>query len=284
MSWPTAGCSTRPELPALGPHGVLSVRRRLRVPRPAAGRDGAGPRRTGLTREHLLRAPAAVPRRRRAALVASAHRARRAHAFLRRLPLAALRDLPLRHERGDTGVLDEKIPFLKPGRSNPTRKRTTICPSARKRIGHALRTLRARHRTRPAFGEHGLPLIGSGDWNDGMNRVGARGPRRKRVAGVLPLRRAERLPNWPRARRRRSPSAAPGRRGSCSRTSSSTAGTANGIAAPTSTTANPWAPTNEECQIDALPQSWSVISGAGDPARAPGHGRVDQRLVRRDAG
>ena len=25
------------------------------------------------------------------------------------------------------------------------------------------------------FGEHGLPLIGSGDWNDGMNLVGIQG-------------------------------------------------------------------------------------------------------------
>jgi cellobiose phosphorylase len=43
--------------------------------------------------------------------------------------------------------------------------------------------------------------------------------------------------------------------------------------------------TNPECQIDSLPQSWSVISGAGDPARSrQAMQSVDQRLVRRDAG
>jgi len=42
---------------------------------------------------------------------------------------------------------------------------------------------------------------------------------------------------------------------------------------------------NPECQIDSLPQSWSVISGAGDPARSrQALQSVDQRLVRREAG
>jgi cellobiose phosphorylase len=43
--------------------------------------------------------------------------------------------------------------------------------------------------------------------------------------------------------------------------------------------------TNPECQIDSLPQSWSVLSGAGDPHRARQAMQVlDERLVRRDAG
>jgi len=42
---------------------------------------------------------------------------------------------------------------------------------------------------------------------------------------------------------------------------------------------------NMECQIDSLPQSWSVISGAGDPERSKqAMNTVDRRLVRRDAG
>jgi cellobiose phosphorylase len=43
--------------------------------------------------------------------------------------------------------------------------------------------------------------------------------------------------------------------------------------------------TNAECQIDSLPQSWAVISGAGDPLRArQAMLSVDRRLVRRNAG
>ncbi|CAN5481372.1 hypothetical protein BH18VER2_BH18VER2_12420 [soil metagenome] len=42
--------------------------------------------------------------------------------------------------------------------------------------------------------------------------------------------------------------------------------------------------TNPECQIDSLPQSWSIISGAGDPARSrEAMQAVDQRRVRREA-
>ena len=42
---------------------------------------------------------------------------------------------------------------------------------------------------------------------------------------------------------------------------------------------------NPECQIDSLPQSWSVISGAGAPLRSrQAMQSVDQRLVRREPG
>src|SRR6185436_7682330 len=40
---------------------------------------------------------------------------------------------------------------------------------------------------------------------------------------------------------------------------------------------------NQECQIDALPQSWSIISGAGDPQRSKmAMDAVSQRLVRKE--
>jgi len=42
---------------------------------------------------------------------------------------------------------------------------------------------------------------------------------------------------------------------------------------------------NAECQIDAIPQSWAVLSGAGDPTRSrTAMAAVDRRLVRRDHG
>ncbi len=88
------------------------------------------------------------------------------------LPLAACRYVL---STGDTGVLDEPLAFLDgrpldpedesyydlPGRSEATATLYQHCVQA---IRHGL-----------VFGEHGLPLIGSGDWNDGMNRVGIRG-------------------------------------------------------------------------------------------------------------
>ena len=76
---------------------------------------------------------------------------------------------------GDTALLDEWIPFLQGRVLNaneescydlPTisEKQATLYEHCKQAIIHGLH-----------FGEHGLPLIGSGDWNDGMNRVGIEG-------------------------------------------------------------------------------------------------------------
>ena len=77
-------------LPHVGPHRVLSIGRRVRLPRSIAGRDGPGACPAAVApRASAARRGASVSRRGRAALVASAGGARRADAFLRRLPLAA---------------------------------------------------------------------------------------------------------------------------------------------------------------------------------------------------
>ena len=83
-------------LPHLGALGVLSGERRLWLPRSAAGRHGAGRGAAGDdARAPAARRGAAVRRGRRAALVAAAFRAGRAHAHLRRSRLARLRRRPL---------------------------------------------------------------------------------------------------------------------------------------------------------------------------------------------
>src|SRR3989475_10692223 len=88
------------------------------------------------------------------------------------MPLAASRYVMV---TGDTGVLDELIHFAEgrtikmdeesyydlPGRSEEAASLYDHCVRA---IVWGLR-----------FGEHGLPLMGSGDWNDGMNLVGRHG-------------------------------------------------------------------------------------------------------------
>ncbi len=171
---------------------------------------------------------------------------------------------------GDVSILDEKIPFLEA----PTLKveeveRYNAYPQTRKAyplIEHCHRAIQ-KGATR---GTHGLPLIGSGDWNDGLNRVGAGGKGESvwlgwflcdvlnRFAGVCDLRGETEKAKGYRAQAQEY--AASIERyawdGAWYRRAYFDDGTPLG------------SHKEEECQIDAIAQSWSVISGAGDPKRS----------------
>ncbi|MGC4002373.1 MAG: hypothetical protein QM811_04190 [Pirellulales bacterium] len=71
---------------------------------------------------------------------------------------------------GDRTVLDESAPFLTSPPLEPKEHERYELPTRSEESAslyeHCLRTLRRRVRTGP----HGLPLMGCGDWNDGMNR------------------------------------------------------------------------------------------------------------------
>ncbi|MBP2672184.1 MAG: glycosyltransferase, partial [candidate division NC10 bacterium] len=186
---------------------------------------------------------------------------------------------------GDTGVLDEPVHFLAgrpvnpeedsyydlPSRSDTTASLYEHCVRA------VLRSLR--------WGEHGLPLIGSGDWNDGMNLVGAGGKGESVWLGFflydvlgrfadLALRRgdvafSERCRSE--AIQLREKIEQHGWDGGWYRRAYFDDGAPLGSAS------------NSECQIDSIAQSWSVLSGAGDAERSRlAMGAVDDRLVRRN--
>ena len=76
---------------------------------------------------------------------------------------------------GDDGVLDEEAPFLTARLLNPDEHEAYEQPSVSSETGslyeHCLRAIAISLST----GAHGLPLMGTGDWNDGMNLVGAGG-------------------------------------------------------------------------------------------------------------
>ena len=76
---------------------------------------------------------------------------------------------------GDAGVLDEPIHFLKGRPLNRDEESYYELPAQSSDIAtlyeHCVRAIT--HGLR--FGVHGLPLMGTGDWNDGMNKVGAKG-------------------------------------------------------------------------------------------------------------
>ena len=145
---------------------------------------------------------------------------------------------------GDAAILDELVPFLEAPELAPAQE-DRLWPARRSRprsaplYDHCVRALE--HGTR--LGPHGLPLMGTGDWNDGMNRVGAQGQRRERLARLVPA--GDPRPVRPPGRgagRRRARRDVPRRRPRRSAPPSKPApGTATGIAAPTSTTAHRWA-------------------------------------------
>ena len=187
----------------------------------------------------------------------------------------------------DTGVLDEKIPFLEARPVKPEEESYYDLPNVSEESAtlyqHCVRAIE--HGLR--FGEHGLPLMGCGDWNDGMNRVGYQG-RGESVWLAFFL--YDVLTQFAQlARAHRDPAFAE-RCLSQARTLQQNieqhawdgqwyrrAYFDNGD--PLGSQCNP------ECQIDSLSQSWSVISGAGDPVRSNNAMEsVDRRLVRRDAG
>ncbi|HTH56752.1 MAG TPA: glucoamylase family protein [Cyclobacteriaceae bacterium] len=170
---------------------------------------------------------------------------------------------------GDAGVLDEPIHFLEGRQLNageesyydlpiPSGQTVTLYEHCVQAIRHGLN-----------FGEHGLPLMGTGDWNDGYDRVGKDGKgesvwlafflydilirfssvadsRKDSVFADLCNRQAQQLKEnidkhaWDGQWYKR-------------------AWFDNGAPLGSST--------NEECQIDSIAQSWSVLSAAGEIER-----------------
>ena len=191
---------------------------------------------------------------------------------------------------GDRGVLDEPAPFLEGRPVAPDVDSYYDQPGQSAEVAslyeHCVRAIKNGLR----FGAHGLPLIGSGDWNDGMSNVGTAGRGESIWLGfflytvltqfaVLARARgdtgfAERCgTEAAQVRRHLEQHGWDGPEGQWYRRAYFDDGTPLGSAE------------NAECQIDSIAQSWSVLSGAGDPARArQAMQSLDRRLVRRDFG
>jgi cellobiose phosphorylase len=187
---------------------------------------------------------------------------------------------------GDTAVLDESVQYLEgrpvdpPDDSYydlpvPSATSGTLYQHASLALWHGLN-----------FGAHGLPLMGTGDWNDGMNLVGHEGRGESVWLGFFlceVLRcfsaLAQRIGDKDTAdrclRERAQLQArleANGWDGAWYRRAYFDDGTALGSAG------------NAECEIDSIAQSWSVLSGVADADRArAAMDSMHARLVRPDA-
>src|SRR5256885_4672674 len=76
---------------------------------------------------------------------------------------------------GDAAILDEMVPFLDGKPLEEQQTESLSIPVASTTQGSLLEHCRRAIARSATAGPHGMPLIGSGDWNDGLNRVGLGG-------------------------------------------------------------------------------------------------------------
>jgi cyclic beta-1,2-glucan synthetase len=188
---------------------------------------------------------------------------------------------------GDLSVLDEQVAFLDGMilsadeqdaffQPMPSDERATLFEHCARGLDRSL-----------TLGRHGLPLIGGGDWNDGLNRVGAGGQGESIwlgwflhttigtfVAFADQRGQHDRAAFWRQhATSLRDALERNGWDGDWYRRGYFDDGTPLGSAS------------TSECRIDSIAQSWGVISGAADPARATrAMAAVDKNLILRDDG
>ncbi|WP_404477659.1 GH36-type glycosyl hydrolase domain-containing protein [Novosphingobium sp. BL-52-GroH] len=186
---------------------------------------------------------------------------------------------------GDAGILLEEAPFLRgpPLASDEADRyaRFDVTTERRSLFEHCERALERGHR----LGGHGLPLMGTGDWNDGMNRVGEQGRGESvwlawfliaTIDGFVDLcarlERNELTERWkPRA-------------AALAKAAEQSAWDGEWYLRAFDDDGRSWGSASDgECQIDSIAQSWAVLSGGGSPERnARAMASAQQHLVRDD--
>ncbi|HBD96299.1 MAG TPA: cyclic beta 1-2 glucan synthetase [Spirochaetia bacterium] len=188
-------------------------------------------------------------------------------------------------EIGDTGVLDEIVQFLDGPPVNSGEESNYGLPGVAEHSGTLYEHCVIAVKNALKFGVHALPLMGGGDWNDGMNLVGHEGKGESVWLAFFLYKVLTQMSTIAHSR---------GDMEMYSLCMTETAKLSRNIET------NAWDGTwylrafydngesmgssqNTECRIDALPQSWSVISGAVNPERCKvAMEQVDTLLVDRE--
>ncbi len=187
---------------------------------------------------------------------------------------------------GDAGVLDEVCPFL---RSRPLADGETSNyeqPAASTQSAtlyeHCTRALQHARR----YGSHGLPLMGAGDWNDGMNLVGIDGKGESVWLAFFLIAVLKRFAPLAQARDDAALAAL------CEGDAAMLKARVEASAWDGAWYQRAWfddgtplgSAANTECRIDSIAQSWSAICGAAPPERArAAMASLERRLVRPEA-
>jgi len=188
---------------------------------------------------------------------------------------------------GDTGILDEMVSFLEGAQLKDGEVEAYFPPVASTRTASLFDHCALGLDASLAVGGHGLPLIGTGDWNDGMNRVGIGGKGESIWLGWFLAKTLDGFASLAQSRSDGTHAGiwrqhaidlghaldAGGWDGQWYRRAYFDDGTPLGSAS------------SRECRIDAIAQSWAVISGMGDPAHATAAMQaVDTELIRKHDG
>lgn len=188
---------------------------------------------------------------------------------------------------GDTTILDETVHFIEDEPLKQGENERYNIPNVSEQKADIYEHCILAIDKAASFGEHGLPLIGSGDWNDGMNSVGDKGRGESIwlawflytvLVRFIPICRArgdhEKAQEYEEMAYRLVENIENnGWDGGWYRRAYYDDGTPLGSA------------TSEECKIDSISQSWSVISGAGRAARVKEAMRaLEHNLIDRETG
>ncbi|MFC1657853.1 GH36-type glycosyl hydrolase domain-containing protein [Candidatus Omnitrophota bacterium] len=185
---------------------------------------------------------------------------------------------------GDTGILDETVGFLEGPLVNQEEESYYDMPRVSVRSGTLYEHCVLSVKRGLQFGAHGLPLMGSGDWNDAMNLVGREGKGESvwlafflfdvlQSMAVLAAQRGDKVILELCAEEARK----------LSRNIEEHAWDGEWYLRAYFDNGDPLGSSlNSECRIDSIPQSWAVLSGAAQRERASrAMGQVDRQLVDR---